>query len=101
MNERINKPLPESLMKAIRATVASPDATVGEKLEAVVLMVHGYGLFAKYDGTIDPTAYAIPEEQWHAISGLLMEVPDGDVGKVNMGLEWMNIGPSAYKEVSP
>ena len=98
MSEQIKKPLPESLMKAIRATMASPDATAREKFEAVVLITHGYGLFTKNDGSIDPMGYAIPEEQWHAISGLLMAVSDGDsIEKVNVALDWMNIGPSGYK----
>jgi hypothetical protein len=98
MGEQIKKPLPESLMKAIRATVESPDPTPQEKFEAVVLISHGYGLFNAASGTIDPTAYAIPEEQWTAISGLLMTISDGaDIGKVNMALDWMNIGPSGYK----
>lgn len=92
----VKKPLPESLMKAIKATVESPEPTPLEKFEAVVLMTHGYGLFTAASGTIDPTAYAIPQEQWTAISALLMEVPDGDLNKVNMALDWMNIGPSGY-----
>lgn len=98
MTEQTKKPLPESLMKAIRATVESPDPTPQEKFEAVVLMTHGYGLFTAASGTIDPTAYAIPEEQWGAISEMLMTVYGGDsIGKVNLALEWMNIGPSGYK----
>lgn len=95
---QIKKPLPESLMKAIRATMAAPEPTPQEKFEAVVLITHGYGLFTKHDGTIDPMGYAIPEEQWHAISEMLMTVYGGDsIGKVNLALDWMNIGPSGYK----
>jgi hypothetical protein len=97
MTEQIKKPLPESLMKAIRAAVQSPEATAQEKFEAVVLISHGYGLFSAADA-LDPTAYSIPVEQWGAISDMLMSLVDGDVGKVNMAMEWMNIGPSGYKE---
>lgn len=93
---QIRRPLPEALMKAIRATIASPDATAREKMDAVVLMTHGYGLWAA-QATIYPTGFAIPEEQWHAISALLQQVPDGAIDKVNMALEWMNIGPSGYQ----
>jgi hypothetical protein len=82
-------------MKAIRAVVASPEASAQEKFEAVVLMAHGYGLWS-VQTAMDPTRYAIPEEQWTTISTLLTAVPDGDVDKVNMALEWMNIGPSGY-----
>jgi hypothetical protein len=95
---QIKKPLPDSLMKAVRAIVKSPDATAWEKVESVVLIAHGYGLFTKYDGTIDPTAYAVPKEQWSEISELLMSVSDGDaIEKVNWALTWMNVGPSSYE----
>lgn len=96
MAEQVKKPLPESLMKAIRATVASPDATAREKFEAVVLITHGYGLFAASDA-LDPQAYAIPAEQWAAISILLQSSDSDPVGQVNVALEWMNIGPSGYQ----
>ena len=83
-------------MKAILATVASPDATAGEKFEAVLLMVHGYGLWSAQEG-INPTAFAIPEAQWGTISEMLMTVSHGDpTNKVNVALSWMNLGPSSY-----
>jgi hypothetical protein len=90
-------PLPDSLMKAIRATVNSPDLSAPEKFEAVVLVVHGYGLFAANTGSIDPRAYAIPEAQWTELGELMQSLGDGPIAKVNMSLEWMNIGPSGYK----
>jgi hypothetical protein len=99
MTEQIRKPLPESLMKAIKAAVESPDLTPYEKFEAAVLMANGYGLFSAQE-KVDPTAYAIPEEQWFAISEMLQNLPDGDINKVNMALDWMNIGPSGYKPES-
>lgn len=100
MNEQVKKPLPESLMKAITATMTSPELTPGEKFEAAVLITHGYGLFTKADGTIDPMGYAIPEGQWRLISEMLtMASATGDaVAQVNVALDWMNIGPSGYKE---
>jgi hypothetical protein len=99
MAEQIKKPLPESLMKAITATLTSPELTPREKFEAAVLMTHGYGLFTAASGSIDPTAYAIPEEQWGRISEMLtMASATGSaIDQVNVALEWMNIGPSGYK----
>ena len=94
---QIKKPLPESLMKAIKATVESKEATASEKFEAVMLITHGFGLWEAQE-TFDPRTYAIPEEQWVAIADLLQNITGGDaVDKVNMSLEWMNIGPSGYK----
>ena len=96
---QIKKPLPESLMKALTATLTSPELTPQEKFEAAVLITHGYGLFTAASGSIDPTAYAIPEEQWGTISEMLtMASATGNaIDQVNMALEWMNIGPSGYK----
>lgn len=94
---QIKQPLPESLMKAIKASVESPDLTPHEKFAAVILITHGYGLYLAQE-RINPTAYAIPEEQWCAISEMLMTLPDGDLNKVNMALQWMNVGPSGYRE---
>jgi hypothetical protein len=98
MSGQIRKPLPESLMKALRATVASPDLTPQEKFEAAVLIVHGYGLFARNDGSIDPQGYAIPEKQWGEISFMLgsATITDDPISRVNWALNWMNVGPSGY-----
>lgn len=98
MSDQVKKPLPDSLIKAMRAIVDSPDATPTEKSEAVVLIAHGYGLFSKHEGTIDPTDYAIPKEQWELISDMLMSVGGRDaIETVNYALMWMNIGPSSYE----
>ena len=96
MSEQIKEPLPESLMKAIRATVQSVDLTAREKFSAVVLITTGYGLYCAQEA-IRPTGYAIPEKQWGAIAEMLMTLADSDISKVNMSMEWMNVGPSGYK----
>lgn len=97
--DKVKNPLPESLMKAIKATIESPVPTAREKFEAVVLMTHGYGCFSANE-TLDPTGYAIPEQQWTDISQMLMTLSGSDdpIARVNMALEWMNYGPSGYKE---
>lgn len=94
--DQIRQPLPESLMKAIRAVVESPYSTAREKFEAVVLIAHGYGLYSALE-EFSPTHYAIPEEQWNAIGEMLQTIPGQRVERVNAALEWMNIGPSGYK----
>jgi hypothetical protein len=97
VSEQIKKPLPDSLMKAIKAAVESPDLTPREKFEAAVLVTHGYGMFTAAE-KIDPTAYAIPEEQWVAIADMMQTLKGDDpLSQVNMALDWMNIGPSGYK----
>lgn len=83
-------------MKAIKASVASPDLTPPEKFEVAVLITHGYGLFSAQE-RIDPTAYAIPEAQWGEIMGMLQTLEHTDISKVEVGMDWMNVGPSGYK----
>lgn len=97
MTEQVRKPLPESLMKAIRVVVTNEEAHRQERFDAVLLLVTGYGLFEQAE-SIDPTRFAIPEEQWHEVSGLLtnMAKEASGLSGVNAALGWMNSGPSAY-----
>lgn len=95
--DRIEEPLPESLMRAIGAACASDALTIPQKLEAALLIATGYGLYRQAE-TIDPTKFAIPESQWTTISELLLAASKqaSPVGSVNVALTWMNSGPSAY-----
>jgi cobalamin-dependent methionine synthase I len=101
MNDTKNqtrKPLPESVMKAIRLVLSGEgDMSEAERFEAVLLLVHGYGLVAQAD-TVDPTRFAIPNEQWTEVSERLIDMADQASGlsRVNAALAWMNSGPSAY-----
>lgn len=89
--------MPASLMHAIEAVCAS-DMKSAEKYVATVLICHGYGLWERQT-SFDPTSYAIPETQWGEICTLLMDLTDGDaIAKVNASLDWVNQGPSGYKE---
>lgn len=88
--------LPESLMKAAKIIGESPDMAPVEKLETIVLMTHGFGLWDQQP-TLDPTSMAIPDSQWGDICEILMHLSNGDeIARVNLGLDWMNIGPSGY-----
>jgi hypothetical protein len=96
------KPLPESLMAAVRAVVADETTPPAQRFEAVVLMVHGYGLFATAAQdeawSLDPVAYAVPREQSMEIANLLADMGAAGLGRVNLALDWMNVGPSSYEE---
>ena len=69
----------------------------------LVKVIHGvYQVFdvdlTDPDGPkIDPTDYAIPEDQWGDISKALGEGSSG-LGSVNVMLDWMNVGPSGYDD---
>lgn len=47
---------------------------------------------------IRPQDYLLPADQWEAICGALVGSDDpqrSSISRVNYGLEWVNIGPSA------
>lgn len=97
MAEQLKVTLPEALMQTIKAVCAS-DMKASDKYVAIILICHGYGLWEQQE-TFDPMSYAIPEVQWEVICELMMNLTDSDsVTKVNLGIDWMNQGPSGYKE---
>lgn len=98
MTEQLKVTLPFSLMQAIKAICESP-MLAKDKYLAVILMCHGYGLWEQQE-SFDPTSYAIPDAQWAAICELMMNLVDGDLTKVNLGIDWMNQGPSGYTETT-
>ena len=109
MTEQVRLPLPQSLMHAIETVVHNGAMPLSERFEAVVLIANGFGLYQQAV-EVDPTAYAIPEAQWHAIGSMLMDAADQASGNarpgsladavtaVGINLAWMNYGPSSYKE---
>jgi hypothetical protein len=83
-------------MKSIAETLSSEVMTPQEQLTAVVIACHGYAMF---DGceSFDPRSYAIPSEQWKKVCGWLQGLPGDRLDRVNLSLDWMNVGPSAYE----
>lgn len=99
MNSPIEKPLPQSLMNATMRIIEADDMPLSDRFEAVLLMVTGYGLYQQTE-SVDPTRFAIPQDQWTTIAQGLQDAQlrDGGttVAAVNIALSWMNSGPSAY-----
>lgn len=92
--------LPESLIQTVQIVAACPIMSKGAKLEAIMLIAHGYGYWDRME-KVNPAMNKIPQVQWELIASLILSM-DGvegqsdDIGKVNLCLEWMNIGPSAF-----
>lgn len=97
MDDKRQVTLPDSLMEAIAAVTNSQNMTPNHKLEAVVLMTHGYGLWSRETDQFDPTSYAIPAFQWRTIADLLMGASE-PIDGVNYALSWMNYGPSGFEQ---
>lgn len=63
-------------------------------------LLHAFGGWDSM-GEVNPTRIKIPEAQWHKIGEALVEKA-GSINQpllaTNLLLEWMNLGPSTYKE---
>jgi hypothetical protein len=90
--------LPASLLAVIKSITSDEDLMPGHRLSGVLLMVWGYAWYERQE-SVDPTAVALPSAQWREICGYLTSGVDLDpLAGVNLGLSWMNSGPSAYED---
>ena len=90
--------LPDSLIRTITLVAADRQAPPIAVLEAAVLITFGYALYLRQD-TIDPTQVAIPTVQWTTICQALLDVPTwSGLGGINLGLDWVNLGPAAHDD---
>ena len=115
MSEQVKVTIPESLMKTIEL-ICQSDMQPQQRLEAVILICHGYGLWRQVAVQFDPTSYAVPDRQWTQIAEWLQgtgrTITDGNapppltraqndaISIVNLALAFMNSGPSSYKEAA-
>jgi hypothetical protein len=89
--------IPETLMKVITTIASDVNLNPRERLEGVLILTYGLAVLRRV--TDDKVHFAIPTAQWHQICGdLTIGVPDDRITQVNLGLDWMNSGPSAYDE---
>lgn len=78
--------------------------TPGEVLSAVVIKTFealSETAWGELPEKVDPRDYALPQDQWSELCQALIDrghkTADPLEG-VNLGLDWVNIGPSAYEE---
>lgn len=90
--------LPPAIMAALRTVASDQNMSAAERLEAVLILVFGYALFQQQD-SIDGRQVALPNEQWLEVCGFLVDgVYQDRVTGVNLGLSWMNKGPTSYND---
>lgn len=99
MRNQTKQPMMPSIMSALRATIADDTISQQDRLEAVVIIANSYGLWVRQSDLIDPSNFAVPNEQWVEIADLLTKMAKGasPLSAVNASLSWMNYGPSAYE----
>jgi hypothetical protein len=94
--------LPDSLLRAITLLAADPTVPPLAVLEAAILITFGHATFLRRSGRIDPTRVAIPDQQWRTIASALADQPGlGDLARVNLTLDWMNVGPATTTDRTP
>lgn len=92
--------LPDSVMQSIRAI--SHDATMSSdfRLAGVLILVFGWALYVQQE-SIDGRDFELPSRQWLEVADHLNHGVPGDViDNINLGLSFMNQGPSSYTEAS-
>lgn len=82
-------------IKAIASDASlSPDA----RLTGVLLLIYGWDWYHLQD-RVDPQALALPSKQWLEICGWMTAgVPEDRIDAVNLGMSFMNSGPSSYED---
>lgn len=90
--------LPPSVLEAIKAISSDDSMMPGSRLAAVLMLVYGFAWYERQD-SVDPTTIALPEMQWREVCGRLSSgVALDPIAGVNLGLSWMNSGPSSYAD---
>ncbi len=90
--------LPPSLMASIKAISSEEDMPPGHRLSGVLMVIWGYAWFEQ-QGMIDPSSIALPEAQLNEVRDMLANgVAIDSIAGVNLGLSWMNQGPSGYDD---
>lgn len=91
--------LSDMTMIAVREMCDS-EAPAPVMLHGVLLMILGACWLDTQEKPVSPTMYAIPEEQWTRVGEMLSLGQRKNSGhtQANILLDWMNLGPSGYKE---
>lgn len=83
--------LTDSQLDAVTALATLAGRPRAERLLAVLQYLYGVAGWQAAE-SVDPTAYALPQDQWQRICSLL----SGD--SVGAAMDWVNYGPSAFTE---
>jgi hypothetical protein len=89
--------LPESIVDCIKAITADTTLTPAKRLTGVLVLIFGWAWYERQD-TVDPTAIALPQEQWEQVCGMMTNAEVNGGQAVDLALAFMNSGPSAYRE---
>jgi hypothetical protein len=110
MERLVQRPLTDQEMEHVLHVIADAsnptEIVIGAIVSTFEALMGAEAWDAAPDGGIDPTQYAIPEDQVHVIGSAMLAQMDAvtDVPgfeHVNVLLDWMNTGPSSYVRTAP
>lgn len=101
MTDQLQYVLSDVDMKHIAETIDTASSPVEAMVDTIVYVLDRglrlRGSSWEAEEMVDPTEFAIPKTQWLQIGEWLVEKKEeGDIARVNVLLDWMNRGPSAY-----
>ena len=62
--------LPPSVMRCIGALAGDATLSPGERLTGALMLIYGWAWYERQE-SIDPTAIALPQQQWLEVCGML------------------------------
>lgn len=105
---RVERRLTDDELQAVLDGITDadiPQVALARAFTVLDMLLADVGLtmagLAQADMPVDGAKLCIPADQWLKICQALMDWPAqqvSDVGKVNLGITWMNQGPSAFTE---
>lgn len=89
--------LPPGIIAALKVISEAASLSPSERLTGVLMVIWGWAWWQE-QVHFDPTSIALSKEQWLEVCGLLTSgVPDDAISAVNLGLSFMNSGPSSFE----
>jgi len=90
--------LPPGVLAQIKSITSDAGLAPHRRLEGAILLTWGWAWYER-QVEVDPTMIALPEKQWQEICEYLISgVPDDKINQVNLGLSWLNSGPSGFTD---
>jgi hypothetical protein len=87
--------LPPGIIASLKVISEAGHLSPSERLTGVLMIIWGWAWYQR-QVRFDPSDVVLSKEQWEEVCGLMVHgVPNDAITGVNLGLSFMNSGPSA------
>jgi hypothetical protein len=95
MGEQQLVTLPPGIIASLKVICEAATLSPSERLTGVLMIIWGWAWYER-QVRFDPSDFALSKEQWKDVCGLMVHgVPEDAIAGINLGLSFMNSGPSA------